>query len=793
MDDELVELLSSFSLTEKEKSSTPLPPEMKPSNPADTGMHLVGRVFNSRPVNPEAFTRTMKVAFNLIKNLEIKSLGQNRFTLRFAKLGDFNRILKESPWHYEHHLLLLTPLLRHQQWDEVDLDWVTFQVQVRGIPYVSYTEELARIIGNRIGRYVDTDLNKEWLSTYATLRFRASVDTRQPLMRLVRLHSAEGNTLTGFLSYEKLPLICEDCGMLDHVKKDCEIPPPPRGKLPVTVAYGPWLRAKPPRSLGVNFNPPSRRGNFSSSFDQPPPHNGKKEQPPDDSVPKQSGQASQETVKGDNVSLDATDETMQPQEEVIPSEELATNMENTLTPLITDPSPSELRAIPLPLVTTTHDVDIIMTSAMDNLDDSTHCILARRSKRVHEEMTAQFGHMEVPDQHETRALKILKQDSQASDASISAGLHILSWNCQGMGSPWTVRRLKELIGQRSPSFVFLCETKSPACKLNWLKNLFPYYGFFVDAVGASGGLALLWRKELDVSLLSYSKWYIDVNINNPSADGHWRLTGFYGNPVCSARSEFWDLLRRLHRHSLRPWICVGDFNEVLFPHEFSSRVSRHPRQMEDFRKAVVDCGLNEIPFQGHSFTWTNKRKHPHTVRARLDRALASVNWLQLYPMSEIQHLSFGGSDHAPLWVQFTTPIPPNYVRRPHRFRFEARWMSLSGCESAIRDAWSLSRDPSTRLQSRLSATRISLLKWYQHQIGPLKANIKRVEAELATLAVATLDDSSLAREKNLRNELDDRLEDGGQPDKANIEFTNFRGTVGIHTRPSNLGKHSHGF
>lgn len=37
---------------------------------------------------------------------------------------------------------------------------------------------------------------------------------------------------------------------------------------------------------------------------------------------------------------------------------------------------------------------------------------------------------------------------------------------------------------------------------------------FVNRCGLSGGLALLWRDEIDVTLQSYSRRHIDVVINN---------------------------------------------------------------------------------------------------------------------------------------------------------------------------------------------------------------------------------------------------------------------------------------
>ncbi|OMO77956.1 hypothetical protein CCACVL1_14735 [Corchorus capsularis] len=48
-------------------------------------------------------------------------------------------------------------------------------------------------------------------------------------------------------------------------------------------------------------------------------------------------------------------------------------------------------------------------------------------------------------------------------------------------------------------------------------------------------------------------------------DGTWRFMSFYGHPETSRRSESWVLLKLLaSRSSLPlPWMCAGDFNEIL--------------------------------------------------------------------------------------------------------------------------------------------------------------------------------------------------------------------------------------
>lgn len=71
----------------------------------------------------------------------------------------------------------------------------------------------------------------------------------------------------------------------------------------------------------------------------------------------------------------------------------------------------------------------------------------------------------------------------------------LSWNCRDIGSPRTVRVLKDLLHNHRPSFVFLIKT-SFANKLEELRVHFGFdYCFSVDKIGRNGGLAILWKNN----------------------------------------------------------------------------------------------------------------------------------------------------------------------------------------------------------------------------------------------------------------------------------------------------------
>lgn len=84
--------------------------------------------------------------------------------------------------------------------------------------------------------------------------------------------------------------------------------------------------------------------------------------------------------------------------------------------------------------------------------------------------------------------------------------------------------------------------------------------------------------------------------------GVWRFTGLYGEPSSDKKDITWKALRVL-RHKPGPWLCMGDFNEILFQHEKQGGVARAQHCMDKFREALEDCGLDDLGYMGDTFTW----------------------------------------------------------------------------------------------------------------------------------------------------------------------------------------------
>ena len=139
----------------------------------------------------------------------------------------------------------------------------------------------------------------------------------------------------------------------------------------------------------------------------------------------------------------------------------------------------------------------------------------------------------------------------------------LSWNCRGLGNPQTKAELADLVGKKYPTFVFLMETKVDSNVIEKLSRKMQYKNFFVAPHHNRGrGLALLWKETFAIKVLTFSDNHID-GVVDQGLDDAWHFTGFYGEPETASREHSWNLLKDLsHRHSL-PWICLGDFNEIV--------------------------------------------------------------------------------------------------------------------------------------------------------------------------------------------------------------------------------------
>src|ERR1044072_1707730 len=116
----------------------------------------------------------------------------------------------------------------------------------------------------------------------------------------------------------------------------------------------------------------------------------------------------------------------------------------------------------------------------------------------------------------------------------------LSWNCRRLRTLQAVRVLKRLIHSEAPDLLFLMETKKKASDVGRMRDLkdFPHF-YGVDCRGdgraKAGGLCLLWKKEVDVRIISSSCNIINFSFPVDFDPGSVQISAVYGFPESGAK------------------------------------------------------------------------------------------------------------------------------------------------------------------------------------------------------------------------------------------------------------------
>lgn len=106
-------------------------------------------------------------------------------------------------------------------------------------------------------------------------------------------------------------------------------------------------------------------------------------------------------------------------------------------------------------------------------------------------------------------------------------MYLLSWNCRGVGNLRIVRILRDLIKSLNPTFIFLSETLVEKTVIAKFCSKLGFADFFVvDRVGRGGGLAVLWKHNVECRVMNYSN-HVDVHFIKNDVPV-WRLTCYYG-------------------------------------------------------------------------------------------------------------------------------------------------------------------------------------------------------------------------------------------------------------------------
>lgn len=332
-------------------------------------------------------------------------------------------------------------------------------------------------------------------------------------------------------------------------------------------------------------------------------------------------------------------------------------------------------------------------------------------------------------------------------------MKILAWNCRGLASLRAVRALLEVQKREKPDILFLSETHLGKAKAENLRRRLGCDKFIIHkSDGRSGGLLLLWKKEVVIKQLNISQYYIDVAVGEGE---QWRLSGIYGEPNWDHKYRTWEALRHLKNCSSLPWLAVGDFNEILFHFEKEGGRARSQKQMQDFHDALHDCDLVDMGYSGDMFTWQRGK-----IRECLDRGVTNAQWSNLFPNASLANGETIKSDHRPLIVDTDQADTLRVSAGGSPKRFEARWLKEESVHEIVHTAWTraVAQGQGSPLMTKVNMIHSDLHVWDKEVLKQPVHRIKKLKRELEVLRRGEMTDQSVAAQKEILLQLELLLE-----------------------------------
>lgn len=135
-----------------------------------------------------------------------------------------------------------------------------------------------------------------------------------------------------------------------------------------------------------------------------------------------------------------------------------------------------------------------------------------------------------------------------------------------------------------------------------------------------------------------------------------------------------------------------------------------------------------MELKGYQFTFEKSYGTNAWIEVRLDRALVSHSFLNIFRNVQLTNLELTTSDHSPILFE---PVITSNVVPSKRFRFENAWLREPMCQQIVEETWRMYAGLS--LQQKIAKCAESLQIWGQEITGSFKSRIKRSKHILKNL------------------------------------------------------------
>ncbi|XP_074277363.1 uncharacterized protein LOC141601001 [Silene latifolia] len=267
-------------------------------------------------------------------------------------------------------------------------------------------------------------------------------------------------------------------------------------------------------------------------------------------------------------------------------------------------------------------------------------------------------------------------------------MNIAFWNVRGTKRKNFAEELNFFCSSNGIKILAICDTKSIDKPEPFL---IANFGFsecdFIPSVGLSGGIWLFWKQTIamnfSIKTTFKSKRFIVCEVYDLTKNVSFCLIFVYAPPQPADKLDFWNELEIFVLNIDLPFLLLGDLNEIKSPSEKEGGAKVTNARCVRLSKFLNNTNSIDLPFSGNFFTWRKKKCGSDNVFEILDRALASPNWISIYPNMHFMHHAFTSSKHCPISVNFHDQVH----KKALPFRFELMWTMRNDFSKMVKSCW----------------------------------------------------------------------------------------------------------
>ncbi|RAL38049.1 hypothetical protein DM860_000743 [Cuscuta australis] len=107
------------------------------------------------------------------------------------------------------------------------------------------------------------------------------------------------------------------------------------------------------------------------------------------------------------------------------------------------------------------------------------------------------------------------------------------------------------------------------------------------------------------------------------------------------------MLKNIADNMQKAWCVLGDFNAIMGTEDKIGGLPVKGEETKEFCDCIRYCDLDEIPYTGARYTWSNKQGHEKRIYSKLDWAFSNMEWMLRHGTKTLVGEE-GISDHSPL-------------------------------------------------------------------------------------------------------------------------------------------------